>query len=59
LNGIVTLAPRRPIARPKVTTSSASAAGSGRYTASIWLAAKDALCIAGETECVIGDPTRP
>ena len=59
LYGIVTLAPFTPNARAKVTKSSASAAGSGRYTASRCVARNAALCMAGDTEWEIGEPMRP
>jgi len=36
-----------------------SALGLDKWLPAIWLAANDALCIAGDTECAIGDPTRP
>ena len=59
LNGAVTLRPRAPNASAKAKQSSASAASSGRYTASRFTAWKAALCMHDDNECMIGLPTTP
>ncbi len=59
LYGIVMLTPCTPSAVAKIVKSSALDATIGTYTASAPAARNAALCIAGDTECVSGDPTTP
>ena len=50
------LTPCTPSAVANIVKSSALDATSGTYTASTPAARNAALCIAGETECVSGEP---
>ena len=61
LCGIVTFAPAKPVATRPRTASPSRSGGvrSGTYVQSSPSASNAAFCIGGESECAVGQPSRP